>query len=246
MTRLRVLRPNFWTDGQILALTPFSRLFVLGLWTFCNAHGEINFAVEELKAKIFPSDNIDIHKLLEELLTTNVVKISGGKIFISNFKKYQKEADLPEPEPIKEELVQDIFSHWQITLKHQMAKLDSVRRKAVSLRLREGYSVERIKNAINGITLSTYHMGLNDQKTVYDDLEFICRNGKNVDRFADLWAAHEYKRKKAEELQSRAIANIAIPESLNDEEWLQRSQLAKNAVRNFHELLKEKKKAINE
>ncbi len=57
------------------------------------------------------------------------------------------------------------------------------RERAVRGRLREGYSVERLCQAIRGCKLSRHHQGENDAGTVYDDLELICRNASKVDFF---------------------------------------------------------------
>ena len=82
--------------------------------------------------------------------------------------------------------VVEIFAYWQVTLSHPKSLLDKKRRGAIVARLQEGYSVERIKQAIDGIKTSTHHMGQNNHHTIYDDIELICRSGANVDRFAEL------------------------------------------------------------
>lgn len=83
-------------------------------------------------------------------------------------------------------LVQEIFDYWRSCLNHPKAILDAKREKAIRARLKEGYTVERIKAAIDGIQRSPHHMGQNDRQTVYDDIELICRSGTNVDKFADM------------------------------------------------------------
>lgn len=93
--------------------------------------------------------------------------------------------ELPPRERLKP-ITQEIFDYWKTELNHPKAILDTGREKKIRARLREGYSVERIKQAIRGIKRSSHHMGDNDRKTVYDDIELICREGKNVDQFADL------------------------------------------------------------
>jgi len=81
--------------------------------------------------------------------------------------------------------VKDVFVYWQQELKHPQSKLDKKREKAINARLQEGYSVDRIKQAIQGIKKIPHNMGQNDRNTIYDDIELICRSGANVDRFAD-------------------------------------------------------------
>jgi hypothetical protein len=84
------------------------------------------------------------------------------------------------------DIVLNLFTYWQEQLQHPQARLDASRRKVIAARLKEGYEPERIKQAIRGIKLSPHNMGQNDRNTHYDDIELICRTGKNIDRFADM------------------------------------------------------------
>ncbi|HWU84478.1 MAG TPA: hypothetical protein VN028_03985 [Rhodocyclaceae bacterium] len=84
--------------------------------------------------------------------------------------------------------MQDVFSHWQRALNHPQAKLDEKRAKAIAKRLADGYTVAELRHAIDGIRNSPHHMGQNDQRTVYDDIELICRDGAHVDKFIKLAA----------------------------------------------------------
>ncbi len=86
--------------------------------------------------------------------------------------------------------VNEIFEYWKIELEHPNSRIDKKRSNAILERLKEGYTVERIKEAIRGIKLCPHNMGQNERGQVYDDIELICRSGANVDRFADA----EFKR----------------------------------------------------
>lgn len=83
-------------------------------------------------------------------------------------------------------VVEEIFKYWQAELKHLQSVLDDKRRKVITARIKEGYTKERIMQAIRGIKLSPHNMGQNDRNTKFDDIELICRCGANVDRFADM------------------------------------------------------------
>lgn len=85
----------------------------------------------------------------------------------------------------KEDEVSQIFEFWKSELGHPRALLDRKREKVIKARLKEGYSVQRIKEAIVGIKNIPHNMGKNENNQIYDDIELICRNGSNVDRFAD-------------------------------------------------------------
>jgi hypothetical protein len=78
----------------------------------------------------------------------------------------------------------NIFGHWCSRMKKaNNTKLTKDRKAKIKARLKEGYTVDQIKQAIDGCARSPYHMGQNDQGTVYDDLTLICRNGSKIEWF---------------------------------------------------------------
>lgn len=79
--------------------------------------------------------------------------------------------------------VRAVFQYWQQVMDHQGAILDNKRSKAIAARLKEGHSVERLKQAIDGCKASAWHQGKNNRQTVYDDIELICRDAKHVEEF---------------------------------------------------------------
>lgn len=87
-----------------------------------------------------------------------------------------------EERPPSEE-VSWIFSYWQSALNHPTAKLTAERKRKIEARLKEGYSVEQIIQAIDGCAASPFHRGQNDTGQVWDDLELICRNGSKLESF---------------------------------------------------------------
>lgn len=84
------------------------------------------------------------------------------------------------------EAEQIVFERWVEVHNKQRAKLTEQRRKKIRARLREGYSLEQILKAIDGVKLSPFHMGKNDSNTVYDDLTTILRDGTQVEKFSQL------------------------------------------------------------
>lgn len=157
---------------------------------------------------------------------------------------------LPQPEPISsiQSLypipptprgdVDCIFEFWKIELGHPKAKLDKTRAKCITNRLKEKYSVDRIKAAICGIKRSPHHMGKNEQGMVYDDIEFICRNGKNIDRFADIWEATQSKQRTKERINRPPILDQP---PLTDKERAENAAAAKRAREHFEARLREEK-----
>ena len=81
--------------------------------------------------------------------------------------------------------VKVIFDYWCLTMsKSSQTKLTVERRKCINARLKDGYTVDQIKQAIDGCANSSFHMGKNDNKTIYNDLTLICRNGSKLEGLA--------------------------------------------------------------
>jgi hypothetical protein len=82
--------------------------------------------------------------------------------------------------------VKDIFNHWKKTmLKSGATKLDSKRAGAIKTRLSDGYTVDQIKSAIINCSLTPHNMGQNDRGHKFNDIELICRNASNLERFIE-------------------------------------------------------------
>ncbi len=68
-------------------------------------------------------------------------------------------------------------------MKHPKSILDKKRKSKIEARLKEGRSVEDCKKAIDGCKGSAWHMGANNNKKVYDDIELIFRDAPKFERF---------------------------------------------------------------
>jgi len=96
--------------------------------------------------------------------------------------KQDKPKDLS---PKGDERVDQVFNYWcSVFNKTASSKLTPKRKKAITDRLKEGYTLEEIKLSIDGCSQSEYHMGKNDTGAIYNDLELICRSGEKVEQFA--------------------------------------------------------------
>lgn len=82
--------------------------------------------------------------------------------------------------------VRTVFVYWQQAMNHTRTILDSKRETAIRRSLKAGYSVEELCAAVDGCKLSPYHMGQNPERVLHDDIELICRNSVNVDKFKRL------------------------------------------------------------
>ncbi len=88
-----------------------------------------------------------------------------------------------KPDALEAE-ARDVFEHWRDVMdKGRRAVLDSARKTKVVARLRDGYSVAELKQAVDGCRRTPHNMGENEKRQRYDDLELICRDASHVDRF---------------------------------------------------------------
>jgi hypothetical protein len=58
MARIRTVKPEFWTDEQVMELSPLARLLFIGMWNFCDDRGVHPASTKTLKAEVFPADDI--------------------------------------------------------------------------------------------------------------------------------------------------------------------------------------------
>lgn len=104
------------------------------------------------------------------------------------------------PTPSGSEEFEEVFSHWISVMgkeKHPPKKSDR-RRSRVKARLAEGFTVDDLKAAVTGCSLSPHHMGQNDrgpkgEGKPFNDLELICRDAEHVEDFRDLAGAQASK-----------------------------------------------------
>lgn len=79
-----------------------------------------------------------------------------------------------------------VFDYWcSVMKKNGNAKFTDERRKVIKARMKDGYTIQHIMQAIDGCARSDWHMARDGKnKTVYDDLTLICRTGSDLERFA--------------------------------------------------------------
>jgi hypothetical protein len=96
MARIRTIKPDFWTDGNMVQLSPFARLLYIGMWNFAMCdHGHVADDAMKLKLQILPMDNININELLAEIMlqgrVTRIVSPDGRTyLHVKRFEDHQK------------------------------------------------------------------------------------------------------------------------------------------------------------
>lgn len=88
--KIRGVKPEFWTDESMVALSMAARLLFIGLWNWCCDNGHTQDKPRQIKMRVFPADNVDIDELLTELVDENCIERAGGTITVLNFTKHQK------------------------------------------------------------------------------------------------------------------------------------------------------------
>lgn len=109
MARIRTIKPEFWTSEQVMECSLGARLLFIGLWNFCDDEGRHPLAPKQIKALIFPADDMpisDIERMLVELSTNGLIKtysVEDREYFYIPGWRHQK-IDRPQaakyPEPI--------------------------------------------------------------------------------------------------------------------------------------------------
>lgn len=113
MSKIRTIKPEFWTSEDVVKCDLAARLFFIGLWSFCDDAGVFKWSPLSLKMLIFPNDQVDTVALLAELEAAGLIRKFDREDqsygIIVSFAKHQKidqryfRAILPEFKPKPEE-----------------------------------------------------------------------------------------------------------------------------------------------
>jgi hypothetical protein len=69
VARIRTIKPEFWTDETITECSLSTRLLFIGIWNFADDAGNLDRSAKQIKARVFPVDNVDCEPLIQELIT---------------------------------------------------------------------------------------------------------------------------------------------------------------------------------
>lgn len=90
MPKIRGIKPDYWTDEDIVELSLPARLLFIGLWNFACDNGHLDDKPKQIKMRILPGDDISVEKLLNELVENGRITRENGTITIRNFALHQK------------------------------------------------------------------------------------------------------------------------------------------------------------
>jgi hypothetical protein len=73
MARIRTIKPDFWTDEKLTECSLSARLLFIGTWNFADDNGNLDRSAKQIKARVFPLDNLDCEPLILELLAKELL-----------------------------------------------------------------------------------------------------------------------------------------------------------------------------
>ncbi len=107
MSRIRTIKPEFFTSEDIVSLTPLARLFYVSLWCEADREGRFEWKPKTLKMRYLPADDCDVSLLCDELVNAGMVELYevDGRVYavIPGFTRHQvinnreQPSDIPEP-----------------------------------------------------------------------------------------------------------------------------------------------------
>lgn len=102
MPRIRSIKPEFWTSGQVLECSTNARLLFIGLWNFCDDQGRHSFRAKQIKAEVFPADEFtpdDILRMLDELSSNGLIALyeHDNQRFLQVLGWKHQKIDRPQP-----------------------------------------------------------------------------------------------------------------------------------------------------
>src|SRR4030095_7297655 len=77
VARIRSIKPEFWSSEQVMECDVDPRLLFMGLWNFVDDAGRMSFSPKQIKALIFPSDDLSVGQItdmLEELCDRGLIE----------------------------------------------------------------------------------------------------------------------------------------------------------------------------
>jgi len=74
VSRIRSIKPDFWTDSKIVTLPMEARLFFIGMWNFVDDFGVTEDDAVTLKLKVMPADPVDAGAIIDLLVARGRVR----------------------------------------------------------------------------------------------------------------------------------------------------------------------------
>jgi 5-methylcytosine-specific restriction endonuclease McrA len=104
VARIRTIKPEFWADEKVAALTPMARLAFIGSWNLADDEGLTRWTTDFINASLFMYDGLNakrVQSLMDEISDAGLVftYTTGTRqrlAYIVNFRKHQR-INRPQP-----------------------------------------------------------------------------------------------------------------------------------------------------
>lgn len=73
MARIRSVKPEFWSDPDVVALPMAARLLFIGCWNHADDYGVLKDDPGRLKLQVLPGDDVDAAELVDLLVAANLL-----------------------------------------------------------------------------------------------------------------------------------------------------------------------------
>ena len=90
MPKIRGVKPDYWTDEDIVELSIPARLLFIGLWNFACDNGHLQDKSKQIKMRILPTDDVNCAELLREIHAQGLIERTDGWITVPNLAHHQK------------------------------------------------------------------------------------------------------------------------------------------------------------
>ena len=223
MARKRILDPKFWTDDKVMELPHIGRLLFIGMWNFSDDEGILPYKAKQIKAQIFPIDNITHEQVNDMLVRISEIGLihfgnSNSLIKIKHWTRYQKiNRPTPSNYTFRKGIIEDSMS-TQESITPSIGKVskgkDSIEEKSISPQPKKVSSKplkpykERVEDFYKDLLLDTDY--LKQLKEAYPNVDIKQQLGsskmwllsntqkdkKNFKRFVNTWMSNQMEYNK--------------------------------------------------
>lgn len=90
MAKMRGIKPELWTDDDLIECSPLARLLFIGMWSFMCDNGHLADKPRQIKLRVLPADDCDVDKLLDELREHDLIERRDGYVKAPNLPVHQR------------------------------------------------------------------------------------------------------------------------------------------------------------
>lgn len=90
MAKIRGVKPDYWTDDDVVELSIPARLLFIGMWNYSCDNGHLQDKSRQIKMRILPGDDVNVAELIREIEAKGLITREGGWITTPNLTRHQK------------------------------------------------------------------------------------------------------------------------------------------------------------